>query len=213
MDQIVVTATTGRELGTRPSKRLRAEGRLPAVVYGLGKEPVNLAVDYAELRDALKTTAGLNTILQLKVSGESETAIVRSVQRDPIKRLVTHVDFMRVDPNQAVKVKVPITLTGEATAVLNKGGMIEQNMFELEVEVSPLSIPTGIEADLSKLTLDDRIFVRDLNLPAGVTPVAALELAVVSPVVSRAAKMAAEEDELEAGGALSEDAEASAGDE
>ena len=216
MDQTVVTATTGRELGTRPSKRLRAEGKLPAVLYGLGKDPVNLAVDYAELRDALKTDSGMNTILQLDVEGASETAMIRSVQRDPIKRWVTHVDFIRVDLDQKVRVKVPIHLTGEAEAVASKGGLVEQNLFDLEVEVSPDNIPSEIVVDVSGLTLDTRIFVGDLPLPSGAETNVADDVAVVSPVVSRAARMANEEAAAEEGEELEEatdgDAEASAGD-
>ncbi len=196
MDQTVVTATAGRALGSRSSRRLRAEGKLPGVVYGLGKDPITIAVDYAELRDALKTDAGLNTILSLDVDGAAtETVIVRSVQRHPIKRLVTHADFLRVDPKQSIKLKIPIKLIGEASAVINEGGMVEQKMFEIEVEVSPLNIPDEIEVDLSMLTLDRRIAVSDLVFPDGVTSLVPDEISVVTPVISRAAKMGLSEDE------------------
>ncbi|MCP3989520.1 MAG: 50S ribosomal protein L25 [Actinomycetia bacterium] len=196
MDQTVVTATAGRALGSRPSRRLRAEGKLPGVIYGLGKDPLTIAVDYAELRDALKTAAGLNTVIELDVDGgASETVIVRSVQRHPIKRVVTHADFMRVDLSQSIKVKVPIKLVGDASAVTNEGGMVEQKIFEIEVEVSPLNIPDEIEADLSTLTLDRRIAVSDLVFPAGVTSLVSEEISVVTPVISRAAKMGLSEDE------------------
>ena len=195
MDQTVVTATPGRKLGTRPSRRLRAEGMLPGVVYGLDRDPVTITVAYAELRDALKTSSGLNTVIQLDLEGaDQETVIVRSVQRDPIKRTVTHADFLRVDPSIPIKVKVPITLTGEPTEVLDEGGLIEQNMFEIEVEVSPMNIPSSIEADISSMTLDSRIAIGDLNFPDGVTTALAEDIAVVSPVISRAAKMGLEEE-------------------
>lgn len=198
MDQTVVTATPGRELGTRPSRRLRAQGRLPGVVYGLGRDPITVSVGYAELRDALKTSAGLNTVITLDMDGgDAETVIVRSVQRDPIKRVVTHADFLRIDPSVPIKVKVPINLVGEPIEVLEEGGLIEQNMFEIEVEVSPMSIPEVIEADISAMTLDSRISVGDLNLPDGVTTALDEEISVVSPVISRAAKMGLDEDELE----------------
>lgn len=195
MDQTVVTATTGRAQGTRPSRRLRAEGKLPAVIYGLGQDPIPVTVDYAELRDALKTDAGLNTIISLDVEGSSsETVIVRSVQRHPIRREVTHADFMRVDLTQPVKVKVPIRVIGEATQVIEEGGLIEQQMFEIEVEVSPLNIPADIEADVSTMTLNSRISVADLVLPEGVTTSVPDEISVVAPVISRAAKMMLDED-------------------
>jgi large subunit ribosomal protein L25 len=195
MDQTVVTASPGRKLGTRSSRRLRAEGMLPGVVYGLGREPLTVTVAYTELRDALKTSAGMNAVIQLNVEGSSqETVIVKSVQRDPVRRVVTHADFLRIDLTELVKVKVPITLTGEPVEVLDEGGLIEQNLFEIEVEVSPTEIPEAIVADISAMTLDSRIAVGDLVFPTGATPTVAEDVAVVSPVISRAAKMDLDEE-------------------
>ena len=216
MDQTVVTASPGRELGTRPSKRLRAEGKLPCVVYGLGRDPITVSVTYNDLRDALKTKAGLNTVIQLDLEGTeaNETVIVRSVQRDPIKRVVTHADFLRVDESIPIRVKIPITLTGEPIQVLEEGGLIEQNMFEIEVEVSPLRIPQELTADISEMTLDSRIAVGDLDLPEGVTTLVPDEISVVAPVISRAAKMGLEEegDELVEGEEGTQDGEGGEGD-
>ncbi len=189
MEQTVVKATLGRDLGSRPSRRLRAEGRLPGVVYGLGKDPQSVAVDYAELRNALNVPTGMNTVFTLDVEGAQETVLVRTVQRDPLKRLVTHADFLRIDPTQTVKVKVPIELAGEATAVTENGGMIEQQMFEIEVEVSPTSIPETIAADISLMTLERGLSVADLNFGSGVTPLAAEDISVFAPVIPRAAKV------------------------
>jgi large subunit ribosomal protein L25 len=202
MDQTVVTATSSRPLGSRPSRRLRAEGKLPGVVYGRGLESVPVAVDYHELRDALKGDAGLNTVLSLDLGGSTETVIVRAVQRDPIKRVVTHADFLRIDPDVPITVKVPIRLVGDGTGVTNFGGMIEQTLFELEVEVLPSRIPPEIEADISIMTLDRRIGVGDLVLPDGVTTTMADDVSVATPVVSRAGKL---------GGPLGEDDEGRAG--
>lgn len=194
MDQTVVTAVPSRALGTRPSRRMRAEGKLPCVVYGLGQDPVPVAVDYADLRDALKGEAGLNTVISLDLGGaKTETVIVRSVQRDPIRRTVTHADFLRVDPQIPIKVKVPIKLVGDGSGVTNFGGMIEQKLFQLEVEVLPSQIPSELDADLSIMNLDSGINVGDLKLPAGVTTTVPLDISVVTPVISRAAKMASRE--------------------
>ena len=201
MSQTVVKASVGRELGTRPSRRLRAEGMLPGVVYGLDKDPQTVAVKYTDLRDALNTETGMNTVFALDVDGSTETVLVRDVQRDPIKRVVTHADFLRVDPSKPIKLKVPIRLVGDGTAVTSNGGMIEQKRFELEVLVSPDSIPDVIEADLGMLTLERRIAVADLDLPPGVTSLVPDEITVVSPVLSRAAKVGVgpEDDEFEDG--------------
>lgn len=210
MDQTVVTATTGRGQGSRPSRRLRAEGQLPAVVYGLGRDPVAVAVSYIDLRDALKTESGMNTVISLNVEGgETETVIVRSVQRHPIRREVTHADFLRIDTAQQINVKVPIRMVGDGTAITNEGGLIEQKMFEIEVLVSPLNIPSEIEADISMMDMDTRVSVADLKLPAGVVSAIADEISVVIPVASRASKMTDEELEAEL---MGEDAAASSED-
>ncbi len=195
MVQTVVNATLGRDLGSRPSRRLRAEGRLPGVIYGLGKDPQTVAVDYAELRNALNVPTGMNTVFTLDIEGDQETVLVRTVQRDPIKRLVTHADFLRIDPNKAVKVKVPIQMIGDSTNVTENGGMIEQQMFEIEVEVAPNAIPEVIEADISIMTLERGLSVADLNFADSVTPLVAEEISVVAPVIPRAAKVDAELDE------------------
>lgn len=189
MAQTVVKATLGRDLGSRPSRRLRAEGGLPGVIYGLGKDPQTVAVNYVELRTALNVPTGMNTVFTLDIEGEQETVLVRAVQRDAIKRVVTHADFLRIDPNQSVKVKVPIQMVGDSTNVTENGGMIEQQMFEIEVEVAPNSIPELIEADLSIMTLERGISVADLNFGDGVVPMVAEEISVVAPVIPRAAKV------------------------
>ena len=200
MQQTVVKATLGRPTGSRASRRLRADGQLPGVVYGLGEEPVPVAVDYAELRGVLTGSAGLNAIFTLDLDGTEERVFVRDIQRDPIKRVVTHADFLRIDPDQKIRVSIPIELTGEPTEVLENGGLIEQAMHEIEVEVAPDAIPDVITADVSRLTLDSRIAVADLDLPAGVTSLVEDEISVVVPVISRAAKVGTgeegEDDEL-----------------
>ncbi|MEM9563343.1 MAG: 50S ribosomal protein L25 [Actinomycetota bacterium] len=216
--QTVVKATLGRPTGSRASRRLRAEGRLPGVVYGLGKDPQPVAVDFAELRAALTGSAGMNAVFTLDLEGSEEQVLVRDVQRDPIRRVVTHADFLRIDPDQKVRVSVPIELIGEAKEVLEAGGLIEQAMFEIEVEVSPDAIPEAIEADLTSLTLDSRIAVADLQLPDGVITLVDEQISVVVPVVSRAAKMASDEegddlDELDETEAGDDGAEAAADEE
>lgn len=204
MDQTVVKAEVGRKAGSRSSRRLRAEGRLPAVVYGMDKDPRPVDVSYTELRDVLSTEAGLNKVFTLDVDGTQETVICRSIQRDPIKRVAIHVDFIRIDPKKPVSVMVPIRLVGDDSAITDQGGLIEQVRFELELEVPGDSIPVAIEADVSGLTLDDRIAVGDLRLPAGATTPVSPEISVAAPVVSRAAALM---DELEAEEAAADEGE------
>ena len=203
----VVTATTGRQTGSRPSGRLRTEGQLPGVIYGRGIEPTPLHVDYAELREALKGEAGLNTVFTLVVDGQENTVIVRDIQRDALKRTVAHADFLRVDEADKIKVTVPVSLVGRAAEVLDNGGIIEQKMHSLALTVDPKKVPNVIEVDISGLTLDSRIALGDVELPDGCTTQVPDRITVAAPVVPRGLKsMAEEEDEGEG----EEGAEASA---
>ncbi len=184
----VVTARTGRSTGSRNSNRLREQGELPGVLYGLGKDPVNVNVTYTELRDALKGDAGLNTIFTLDVEGSSEEVIVKSIQRDPIKRTVTHADFMRVDDNTKVTITVPVVLVGKSEAVADAGAIIEQKMHQLKVLCNPYRIPNQIDADISSMTLDQRLALGDLDLGEGVTTKVSMNITVAAPVVPRGLK-------------------------
>ena len=204
MDQTVVKATEGRALGTRPSRRLRAEGQLPAVVYGLGADPQPVSVNYRELREALSGEAGMNTVLTLDIDGDQQMVLVRDVQRDPIKRVATHADFLRVDPATKVQVSVPINLVGDDSHITDSGAIIEQLRFEIDLLVAPNNIPMAIEVDLAELTLDSRISVGDLKLPDGASTPVPENISVASAVVTRAA-LVDDEEELE--GEEGEDAE------
>ncbi len=181
----VVTATTDRELGSAPSRRLRNEGRIPAVVYGKGGDTVSVSIGYSDLREAVQGELGLNTVFTLSYDGTEEQVIIQDLQRDPIKRWVSHVDLLRVSPDKPIKVSVPVNLSGDTSKVTENGGRIEQKIFQLDVLVTGLNIPPSIEVDLSNLTLDGRISVADLNLPDGVTARIADRLTVVAPVAPR----------------------------
>ncbi len=197
MDQTVVKATEGRARGSRPSRRLRAEGQLPAVVYGLNAEPQSISVSYADLRHALSGEAGMNTVLTLDIDGAQQTVLVRAVQRDPIKRVATHADFLRVEPNIRVRVRIPINLVGDDEHITSTGAMVEQKRFHLDLMVPPNNIPLAIEVDMADLTFENRVSVGDLKLPDGASTPVSEDISVAAVVVPRSALAAAEEDELE----------------
>ncbi|NNF53841.1 MAG: 50S ribosomal protein L25 [Acidimicrobiales bacterium] len=186
MEQTVVKASSNRKLGSATSRRLRREGQLPGVLYGLGKDPVNVQVTYTELRDALKTDAGLNTVFHLSVDGVDDLVLVKEVQRHPVRREVIHVDFLRIDATQTLSVDIPIHMVGEAEEALNAGLLVDQILFSLTVECSPTAIPDSLEADISILTGDRNVMVGDIKLPAGVVTSVDPEDPVVSTVVPRA---------------------------
>ena len=201
MSEVTLTASTGRETGTRPSRRLRREGLIPGVVYGEGKDATVLSVDRKELRRALSTDAGQNALISLTVDGTTYLTVVKELQRHPVRREVTHVDFLTVDPDAAIEVEVPIHLVGEAKEVSQNGGITEQRLMALKVLVKPGAIPDGIDADITDLTLTTTITAADLVLPAGVELVTDPEQAVVTAELTRAAVTARNEgDDAEAAG-------------
>ena len=169
MSEIVLSADTDRVTGTRSSRRLRRASRVPGVVYGLSQDPVSIDVAWADLREALTTDAGVNAVIHLEIGGEKQMSIVKDIQRHPVGRDVTHVDFLRIDPDQDVTVDVPLVMVGDAKAVTDADGMVDQNLFSLTVNAAPDSIPNELEVDISDLTVGDSLRVADIALPAGVT--------------------------------------------
>src|SRR4051794_2434995 len=194
MAEITLPAHSGRTTGTRPSKRLRADGKVPATVYGLGGESVSVSVGWRELRHALTTDAGMNALINLEIDGHaSELTIVKEMQRHPIRRSVLHVDFLRISRDVAIEVEVPITIEGEAEQVTREGGLVEQALFHLTVKAKPGSIPNELTIDISALTIGESLRVSDLTLPDGVETDVDPEEAVVIGQVPQAAELPEEE--------------------
>ena len=168
MAELILNTDTQRELGTRPSRRLRREGRIPGVVYGLGGESVPVAVDARELRSALTSDAGLNALLTLDVDGNRQLGLVKDLQHHPVRNEVIHVDFIRVDADVAVEVEVRLSLVGEATEVNNEDGVGDQAAFSVRVLAKPESIPNELSLDISEMTMGDTLRTGDIELPDGV---------------------------------------------
>ena len=169
MAEVVLAAEVGRPIGSRSVRRLRREGKIPAVIYGRGTDPLPVAVVARELRAALNTEAGANQLLSLDTGSGTYLALAREMQRHPVAQTVTHVDFVIVRRDEVISADVPITLIGEATEVHHGDGLVEQQMFTLPINALPTAIPSSIEADVSGL--DHRragAGVRP-HAPAGVT--------------------------------------------
>lgn len=164
----LLTAETGRLRGTRSSRRLRRTGRVPAVVYGMGGNPIAVSVDRADLRGALSTDAGLNVVITLEVDGDRQLSIVKDLQRHPVRRDVLHVDFLRIDPDREVEMDVPLVLVGEAKKVTQASGMVDQVMHQVPLWAKPSDIPAEVTADVSDLEVGSSLRVSDIDLPAGV---------------------------------------------
>jgi large subunit ribosomal protein L25 len=216
MSETVLIAESGRPSGSAASRRLRAAGKIPAVVYGHGMDPLSVAVDRRELRAALAGTAGLNTILDVSVDGDVYPSLIKAIQRHPVKRNIDHIDFIQVDLNEKVVVAIPVHLHGEAKDVSQNGGLVDLSMTELEVSTTPRNIPDEVVIDISEMTMDSVIRVKDLPLPSDVTAIAPDEAPVVTVLTMRTPVLDAEEEAREAAEAEAEgegDAEATEGDE
>jgi large subunit ribosomal protein L25 len=195
MAEITLAAQAGRPTGSGACNRLRAAGRIPAVVYGHGMDPLAISVEGRDLRSALTTEAGLNALLSLEVDGTSHLTLAREIQRHPVRHSVTHVDFQIVRRDEIVSAEVPVTLTGEAQQVSMNQGVIEQPLISLTVQAVPDRIPNSIEVDISALAIGDTIRVADLPLPEGVTTeIDGDEAVVIAQGSALAAQLAADEE-------------------
>ncbi len=169
MAEVVLAAEVGRPRGSRAVRRLRREGKIPGVIYGHGTDPLPIAVGARELRVALNGEAGANQLLSLDTGSGTYLTMARDMQRDPVAQTVTHIDFVIVRRDEVISADVPITLVGEATEVHHGDGLVDQQMFTLPINALPSDIPSGIEADISELTICGQLRVSDLTLPSGVT--------------------------------------------
>ena len=169
MAEIILTATPRPPQGTRPARRLRGEGKIPGVVYGLGADPVTLTVEWRELRAALVTEQGLNAVINLEIDGDRTPTLVKDMQRHPVRRNVLHVDFIRVDLDKTVDVEVTIHLEGDAELVSREGGVVDQVLQALLITAKPADIPSGLTVDISGLEIGEALRVSDIVLPDGVT--------------------------------------------
>ncbi|HEX4529181.1 MAG TPA: 50S ribosomal protein L25 [Acidimicrobiia bacterium] len=212
MPDITLATEPRRELGSRPAGRLRREGKVPAVVYGLGADTVSVTVPSRELQHILAGESGANTLITLDVDGESVLTLARQIHRHPTRGELVHVDFIRIRRDVAVSAEIPVHLLGEATGVRD-GGLLEQLLFQLTVEAMPGNIPVSIEIDVSDLAIGDQLRVEDIPLPAGVETQAEPDFVVAQVAAPRVVTEAEEGEEGEAAeGEAAEGGEAPAAD-
>ncbi len=201
VDKTTLEAQPREGSGKGAARRLRAKGVVPAVVYGkhLAK-PVHLSVDPKSVRAAINTPHKFNTLIQIKLGGDTHQVLLKDYQMDPLTRDILHVDVIGVRENEQVKVNVPLTLVGKAAGVTD-GGLLTQIRRELEVWALPNAIPESIEVYVTPLKIAEALHVNDVKLPAGVSVktnvnytvavISAPEAAEVAPVAAAAAPAAA----------------------
>ncbi|MEM8960739.1 MAG: 50S ribosomal protein L25 [Acidobacteriota bacterium] len=171
MSELTIEVERRETSGKNANRRLRADNKLPAVMYGLGRDPVTIEVDRPEFEALMRKAGTENAVFLLKLSGTERTrnVMVRDMQVDPIRGTTLHVDFQRVDMEAMIKVSVTIELVGTPVGVKRDGGLLEHVTHEIEVECKPDDIPPHIAVDVAELTIGHPIFAGDLTLPEGVT--------------------------------------------
>ncbi len=192
MAEVTLVAEVGRPTGKGAARKIRREGKVPAVVYGLGSDSEAVAVPGRELGHILSSPGGSNTLINLDMGGKNELVLARQVQRHPVRHTLVHVDLIRVSRDIAVSAEVPVHLTGEAAGVRD-GGLLEQAIFTLSIEAKPADLPANIEIDVSALGIGDRLTVADLTLPRGVVSTQDPEELVAQVSVTRGMDLPEEE--------------------
>lgn len=182
-------------LGKRYATRTRAEGKLPAVIYGHKQDPVHIAVDNKEMVTILHHNAHL---IEVEVAGKTEPCLVKDIQWDHLGDSILHLDLARVDLTEEVEVEVEIELVGEAVGLKDAGTIMDQAATMIEVKCRANAIPEKLTLDVSEMGVGDSRLVSDLILPAGVTAVSEPDTLIAHVTVTKAAP-AEEEEAVEEG--------------
>ncbi len=187
MATVNLSATARSDRGKGAARKLRSSGQVPAVIYGSARDAQPLAINEKDLDRLLGTIAAESTVIVLGVDGGRPTkTLIREIQRHPFKRQILHVDFQELVAGEKVTVNIPLVLVGMPEAVRLGGGVLDQVMRELEIEVDPSNIPNHIDVDVSTLELGHSLHVSDLKLPAGVESMDDPETTIVVLSIPRA---------------------------
>jgi large subunit ribosomal protein L25 len=154
--------------GKGAARQLRIRGQVPAVIYGHGREPLSLSLNARDLDKMLGHIQAESTVIDITVDGQTAKTLIKEIQRHPTKRQILHVDFQALVAGEKVVVSIPIVLVGTAEGVKLEGGVLDQTLRELEIEVDPSSIPDHVELDVTNMVIGDSLHVSDIKVPDGV---------------------------------------------
>lgn len=186
MDQVTLSAQRRVETGSRPARRMRREGLVPAVVYGRGLDVIEVAVSARELYRALHTEAGANALIEVEVdNGDTVLAVAREVQRHPVRGEVTHLDFIKVSLDVAIEAEVSIEYIGIPIGVADEDGIVETIENSVMIEALPTAIPSSIALDISELSVGDTLKIADLPDVDGVSYIDDPERPLVTVLIPR----------------------------
>jgi large subunit ribosomal protein L25 len=162
-------AATRTVSGKGTARKLRAAGKIPAVIYGHGRAPQSLELDGHTFTRLLEKVSYLTTVIELTIDGTMARTLIRELQRHPVKRDILHVDFQELVAGEKVTIRVPLKFVGTPEGVRTGGGILDETVRELHISVDPAEIPNHIDIDVSHLQVGKSLHVRDVKAPAGVT--------------------------------------------
>jgi large subunit ribosomal protein L25 len=168
MANATLTAAARAETGKGAARKIRQAGDIPAVIYGHGRDPQSLTMNARETERLVKSIAVSSTVIELSIDGKVSRTLIREIQRHPFKRHILHIDFQELVAGETISVKCPIVYIGTPEGVRLEGGILDQIMHELHIEVDPSSIPNHIDVDVSNVKMGKSLHVSDLKLPAGI---------------------------------------------
>ncbi len=168
MANATLSANSRAETGKGAARKIRQAGNIPAVIYGHNREPQSLVLNSRETEKLVKSISTKSTVIELSIDGKTARTLIREVQRHPFKRTILHIDFQELVAGETVTVKCPIVYVGTPEGVRLEGGILDQIMHELTIQVDPGNIPNHIDVDVSGVKLGKSLHVSDLTLPAGV---------------------------------------------
>jgi large subunit ribosomal protein L25 len=197
--EAILEATARDTFGKNEARRTRRDGRVPAVLYGEGKDATPIAVEPRALLKILHSESGANTLISLKLSGAGDARVlVKEFQLDPVTHQVLHADFYRVAMDKTLQVTIPVTVKGEPKGVKQQGGILEFIRREIVVECLPADIPEHVEVDVSELMLHQGVRVRDIAIDPKWKPVTEGEAMLVHVIMPKAEEVPAPADAVAA---------------
>jgi len=192
-----LTATPRMGTGKGVARKMRAAGQIPGIIYGHAREPQALAINTRDFEKLLEHISAESTVIELAVGGQTSRTLIREIQRHPFKREYLHVDFQELVAGETVFVRIPIVLVGIPEGVRLEGGVMDQTLRDLEIEVDPVNMPNHIDVNVENMKIGESVHVSDLTLPAGVTAITEGDTTIVvvsapRAVIEEAAAPAAE---------------------
>ena len=163
-----LSAQPRTESGKGVSRKLRAAGNVPGVIYGHGREPQALAINAREFERLAEKIRITSTVIELALDGKTSRTLIREVQRHPLDRALLHIDFQELVAGEKVNVSIPLRYVGTAEGVKNSGGILEEILHMLHVRCDPSAIPDHVDVDVTPIAIGHGLKVSDLTLPAGV---------------------------------------------